>query len=324
VSGLRSIRNGLAGSPEEIPVADILPADSPRTGGENAEHIRQLAEVGAKLPPIVVNRRTMQVIDGTHRLRAAALCGADVIEVLFFDGTSTDAFILAVELNRAHGLPLSRADRTAAAARILGTHPDWSNRRIAAVAGIAPTTVGVIRKRSTDQNVQSDTRLGKDGRVRPNDGVEGRRRAGEVIARNPRVSLREIARAAGISPSTAGDVRARLDRGEQPVPPRRQDVARPSRRAGVAAADSGDVIANLRHDPSLRFSEAGRVLLRVLDACAIDARKWDEIVRSVPSHQRGAVMHLARECAGSWQSFADQLARKTDDVPPGRSAAGDA
>ena len=70
----------------------------------------------------------MRVIDGTHRLRAALLRGVDVIDVLYFDGPDADAFVLAVELNHTHGLPLSRADRTAAAERIIGSHPDWSDR----------------------------------------------------------------------------------------------------------------------------------------------------------------------------------------------------
>jgi hypothetical protein len=41
-----------------------------------------------------------------------------------------------MKLNAAHGLPLSLADRKAAARRILGSYSDWSDRSIAAIAGI--------------------------------------------------------------------------------------------------------------------------------------------------------------------------------------------
>jgi hypothetical protein len=97
-----------------VPVGIPLPADSPRLGGENRDHIRLLADATAPLPPILVHRSTMRVIDGMHRLRAAMLRGATEIAVEFFDGTEAEAFARAVRENVAHGLPLSRSDREAA------------------------------------------------------------------------------------------------------------------------------------------------------------------------------------------------------------------
>lgn len=312
VEGLRAVPDGMAADPERVFVASLSTAGSLRIDGENVDHTRLLAEVETELPPIVVHRSTMRVVDGLHRLRAAVLRGDDVIDVLFFDGTSADAFVLAVELNHAHGLPLSRADRTAAAERIIAAHPEWSNRRIAAVTGIAATTVGVLRRRSTDRNEQLDTRVGADGRARPSDAAEGRRRAGEVIARNPNASLREIAKAAGVSPTTAGDVRARLRRGEEPIPQRRRKHAQ---RASAPALGASEAIVILKRDPALRFSEPGRALLRFLDTCAIDSRQWEEIVESVPSHQREIVIHLARAYAGSWTTVANRLAEQLSELP---------
>ena len=271
-------------------IRSLLPADSARLAGENPDHVRMLADLDVALPPIVVHRSTMRVIDGMHRLRAAGLRGQDMIRVVFFDGSAADAFVLSVQLNTVHGLPLSTADRVEAAARVLGSHPEWSNRRIAAVTGLAAGTVGRIRGRSAEQHVS----VGLDGRIRPTDGTVGRQRAGELISRNPTAPLREIARAAGISVSTASDVRARLDRGESPITPRQQQP--------TAA------LANLRRDPSLRLTEAGRSLLRFLDVCAIDPRQLAELAGKVPPHQRGTVESLARECVRVWQDFADQLA----------------
>ncbi|WP_280445542.1 ParB/RepB/Spo0J family partition protein, partial [Nocardia brasiliensis] len=130
----------------EFPLSELLPPESsPRTAGENAAHIRMLAESSTAFPPIVVHRGTTQVIDGVHRLRAAQLRGDSTISAVLFDGSITEAFVLAVKLNAAHGLPLSLSDRKAAARRILMAYPQWSDRAIAAVAGISPKTVGVIR-----------------------------------------------------------------------------------------------------------------------------------------------------------------------------------
>ena len=80
-----------------------------------------------------------------HRLRAAELQGRDRIDVEYFDGSQEEAFALAVELNVTHGLPLSLADRKAAAARILAGRPQMSYRVVAAMTGLSPKTADVIR-----------------------------------------------------------------------------------------------------------------------------------------------------------------------------------
>ncbi|MFD1047646.1 ParB/RepB/Spo0J family partition protein, partial [Kibdelosporangium lantanae] len=104
---------------ELVPIDSLLPANSPRLAGESIEHAQVLAASAADLPPIVVQRGTMRVIDGMHRLRAARMRGQNEILVRFYDGDDDEAFIVAVRTNVTHGLPLSQADRTAAAARII-------------------------------------------------------------------------------------------------------------------------------------------------------------------------------------------------------------
>lgn len=101
-----------AGSLTRLPLADIVQPDSPRLSGLNDEHARLLAHSEATLPPILVNRRTMRVVDGAHRLLAAKLRGQETIDVHFCDCDNDEAFVLAVEKNVTHGLPLSRAERT--------------------------------------------------------------------------------------------------------------------------------------------------------------------------------------------------------------------
>src|SRR5579862_186687 len=82
-----------------VAIGDLAAGDSPRLDGINDAHVKRLAECGAELPPILVHRPTMRVIDGMHRLRAAASRGHDHVQVRYFDGDETAAFMLAVEGN---------------------------------------------------------------------------------------------------------------------------------------------------------------------------------------------------------------------------------
>ncbi|MEW1629047.1 ParB/RepB/Spo0J family partition protein [Streptomyces sp. NPDC089173] len=304
---------------ECVSVAALAAFDGPRSGKEDEEHVELLATLQARLPPILVHRPTMRVIDGAHRLRAAVVRGDDRIMVRYFDGSEADAFVLAVRLNSEHGLPLSLSDRKAAAARIIASHTQWSDRRIAEVVGLAANTVGAIRQRSTAQNEQPNASIGRDGRMRPRNGAEGRLRAGELMRANPAASLREIARLAGISAATASDVRARLNRGEPLVTPQQQQAGgrespsrpAPPRSFGPGRPDSDVLLVSLSKDPSLRLTMAGKVLLRALRVCAVDADGWSRIVDAVPPHRQEVVARLARECANTWQLLADRLAERT-------------
>ncbi|WP_226961845.1 MULTISPECIES: hypothetical protein [Streptomyces] len=218
-------------------IDSLLPADSPRLGGQNPQHVELLARLEYRLPPILVNRATMRVIDGMHRVEAARLRGDRHIEARFYEGHGEDEFVVAVRLNTRHGLALSQRDRSAAALRIMRSHPTWSDRRIASVAGISPATVGAIRRRSTDQSGQLNSpRVGRDGRVRPVDAADGRERARRFLVEHPEASLREIAAAAGIAPATAKDVRERVRQGRDPLL-----ASQRRRRAPAEAAVTADV-----------------------------------------------------------------------------------
>ena len=129
-----------------VPVGELLAGDSPRLRGPDAEHARLLSQTGASLPPIIVHRRTMQVIDGIHRLQAAKLRGDKTVPVRFFEGSAEDAFVIAVWANVTHGKPLTLKDREAAAKRVLISHPAWSDRAIGDACGLSPRTVGQIRE----------------------------------------------------------------------------------------------------------------------------------------------------------------------------------
>ncbi|MGW0277933.1 streptomycin biosynthesis protein [Streptomyces sp. NPDC003006] len=265
---------------------------------------------------------TMQVIDGMHRLRATEYRGATEIDVRFFEGEEKDAFVLAVEANISHGLPLSLGDRKEAAARILLSHPMWSDRAIGAATGISAKTVGAIRGRSTEGVPQSNVRIGRDGRARPLDPAEGRRLAGRLMQQNPSAPLRQIAAEAGVSLSTVSDVRKRLQRGEGPVPERGRKraqpdtvtgrVPRPDQQQDEAGADRPSHALILRHlsrDPSIRQTEDGRALLRWLAIVAVRRQDWERLLGGIPPHRLEAVAELARGCSATWQQVAEQLER---------------
>jgi ParB-like chromosome segregation protein Spo0J len=321
-----------------VPVLALRPADSPRLNGEDKAHIARLAEMEAPLPPILVDRRTMRVIDGMHRLMAASLLGRETISVRFFDGSEADVFLRAVQENVAHGLPLSQADRRAAAERIVASHPHLSDRAIGHSAGLAAKTVAAIRRSSSEEIPQSNARVGRDGRVRPLDSGAGRRRAAELLVKQPDASLRDVARVAGISPATVLDVRKRLERGESPAPERaaanaaRRGVngngadpaldgdgaAQPIRLSSrtTAPPDPAAAVEKLLRDPSLRNNERGKGMLRLLHVNAVGAEQLPDVAATVPPHCVGIVVQLARQYAKMWQEFARELDGRARIIDP--------
>lgn len=321
-------RGYLNQSVEMIPVERIVIDFSPRIDGEDENYTRALAETEADLPPILVHRDTLTVVDGAHRLRAAALRGDDRIAVRFFEGDRADALILAVATNIAHGRPLSAADRTAAAKRIFASHPQWSDRAVAAIAGLSAKTVSQLRKGTVE--ARSGRRIGRDGRARPVDSSQGRQLAGDLIRNNPGASLRQIAAQVGLAPATVADVRERIRRGESPVPsrpPKVSDAAEtpiqlPSRRGtprkparAVTSAELLKIFDSLRRDPSLRFSEAGRGVLRMLDACVLIARDRHKIAASVPPHCKETMAQLAHGYSDIWGLLAGELEQAETEGP---------
>jgi hypothetical protein len=280
-------------------------------------HVRTLADADVELPPILVHRQSMHVIDGMHRIAAIRVLGGTRICAQFFDGTLQDSFLLSVKANTTHGLPLLLKDRAAAADRIIADHPDWSDRVIAATAGISAKTVAGIR-RGTETNTGTTTRLGRDGRIRPLSGADGRRRVAELLRENPESSLRAVAKLAGVSPSTAWHVRNRVSRGEDPV------VRSADAEYEAPATESPDrlhpsaevmnispVLRGLSRDPSLRFTDSGRSLLRWLHSRAVRSGEWQQVATEIPAHSTYIVADIARRCAGEWLMLADTLDERT-------------
>jgi ParB-like chromosome segregation protein Spo0J len=294
-----------------------------RQGGENPEHTRVLAESEERLPPIVVHGSSMRVIDGIHRVRAAIMLGKKEIPGKIYHGTRDDAFVLAVRMNTVHGLPLTRSDRTAATVRILQSHPDWSDRKIATAVGLSAGTVAKVRQRSTAQNMQS-TRLGKDGRVRPVNHTASREKVAALLADSPTSPIRTIAQQAGVSPSTVHQVRQRL-RASQPPSPGHDTVAQlpetpqqidsyPSPtsaygRALTTRVDIAAILDELKKDSSLA-EEISQSLVRYLARYRVEIPGIIEIIKRVPPRHAGMVAQIAREYARVWTRIATHLEQR--------------
>jgi hypothetical protein len=311
-----------------VPVLSLRPGESPRQGGEDKAHIARLAEIETPFPPILVDRRTMRVIDGMHRLLAASLRGQQTIDAVFFEGSPADAFLHAVKANVAHGFPLSLPDRRTAAARIIASHPQLSDRAIADAAGLAATTVAAIRRRCAGPAQQVSGRVGRDGRIRPLNSAEGRLRAAALLAEHPAASTREVARAAGISPATAWDVRTRLRQGREPTvpgpggasgPPRRDQGTRPPAQQPPAQqppAMPETMLEKLSRDPSLRHNDHGRRLLRLMQLSTAGARERPGMTAAVPPHRVAAIGQLARGYAQFWLGVAHDLEERDRVINP--------
>lgn len=299
----------------EVPVDGLRPADSPRLDGQDERYVGVLAEVAEPLPPLLVHRTSGRVIDGMHRLAAARLRGAETVRVRYHDCDDTTAFILAVQANVRHGLPLTLADRKAAAARILVSHPAWSDRRVAAVVGLADKTVAAVRVGAGIED--TGARVGRDGRLRPV-GAAGRRAAvARLVKENPERSLRQIAREAGVSPETVRAVRSDL------VP--RRPVLSPRAARRENRPPRTDALARLRmllRDPAFRSTDSGRVLLRALSTLqVIAADDGGGLVGSVPDHVLALFQDVAQAQAEVWRGLADQAARRERDLAALRRAA---
>ncbi|MBE4741322.1 ParB N-terminal domain-containing protein [Streptomyces caniscabiei] len=309
----------------ELPVSFLEAADSPRLRGIDEEHALALAESDSSLPPIMVHRPTMRIIDGMHRVQAARIKGCDTVPAIFFDGSDAEAYVLSVKINTRHGLPLSRADRRAAVARVSALYPQWSDRAIAEMVGVSPKTVGTIRSMGAGDVPSNGRRVGRDGRVRPLNSALGRERIRMAIASDPGASLRQLAEAAGVSPNTVRRMRKTIQSAQDtkpgdetgpaavtdaPAPQVRQTdsvAGLPSPRAGSDQLPLCVSWALLSRDPSLRSTEAGRLLLRGLSMQSLGPETWERLSNSIPAHRISDVAQLARQCADTWHTFAQRL-----------------
>ncbi len=200
-----------------VSVADLSVGYSPRQMKVDHDHVAALADVVDRLPPVVVDERTMTVIDGVHRVEAYRKLGRSRIPALMFRGNDMEALVIAIQANIQHGKPLNRGERQEAARALLHECPERSDRWVGEVCGVSHTTVAVLRRSVSAADAK--VRMGRDGRRRPVDPSLGQAAVARVMAENPTASIRQAAGAAGVAPSTVQRLAAGLARSQKPPLP---------------------------------------------------------------------------------------------------------
>ena len=283
---------------------DVLrPGPSPRDGN-NLRHVGALAELDGEWEPIVVNRQTMEVVDGRHRLAAAKQLGHRTIAVTFFDGTDAEARMEAVRLNVRHGLPLTLSERSAAARDLLALFPSWSDRQMGTLCALSPRTIARIRTEAPTPpgrvvsfpTVAVDKRLGKDGRHYPVAAGAQRAEIRKALDEDPDASLRTIAARTGASPETVRSVRRAMT-ADDPMP---TPIVLAAHRAAVPAPHWAD-------DSACSSTEAGRDFAAWFDGLQLEADVVQSMVDAIPLSRIYGVIDEARRRATLWEGFANAV-----------------
>jgi ParB-like chromosome segregation protein Spo0J len=297
----------------DLPLAALPASPSLRAGGLDRAHIATLAELAPSWPPIVVRRADHSVIDGQHRIAAAARLGLTTLPAVLFDGTADDAYVEFVRCNVGHGLPLSLDERRAAVSRILRTHPERSDRSIAELCGVSPKTVARVRDEreasaaSRRRPTPITGRVGRDGRVRPVDPEAVRTRIAEELARRPEASLRAIAQVVGASPETVRSVKNKLRSGHSVATrPVHADPAPEATILGLLSRKQR-CARPWQDDRALADRDGGAQFVQWFDATAVESADGWEHVGVVPLSRVYEVADEARRRAAFWLGFAETL-----------------
>ncbi|MFD8816632.1 hypothetical protein ACFV23_35415, partial [Streptomyces sp. NPDC059627] len=107
---------------------------------------------------------------------------------------------------------------------------------------------------------------------------------------------------------------AGLDDSAAPVPPLRIE---PRSAAGRSSRpDPAATVEKLMRDPSLRNSEQGKSMLRLLHINAVGAKQLPDAAETVPAHCVTIIVQLAQQYANMWQECARELDRRARIVDP--------
>lgn len=282
-----------------------------RAHGLDDARVTALAARYPQLPPVLVRRDDLLVVDGAHTVAAARRLGMQVAHVRWFDGTWVDAAEAFVTRNSiANSLPLSTEDRRAVIHSTLHAEPTWSDRRIAQVCGVSPKMIARIRSAAPSlrpAHAVGEKRVGRDGRARPVRAGAMRVLIAQMLDEQPDASLRTVASALGVSPETARSVR------------RDREVGQESRMVGWHGSSTAfDELALVRirrespapwrGDHAFKSTSAGEEFIGWFEATNIG----DEPCRAddVPLSRIYEIADEARRRATFWSEFADSIERR--------------
>ncbi len=114
---------------------------NPRLHGVDQEVVEFYAGIYQEVvwPPIAVDKATMKLLDGWHRVEAAKRAGVYSLPVLWVESKDDEQFAHAVKFNLGHGLRLSREERLKAVAKL--AREGWTPERIVEFLGCTPILV---------------------------------------------------------------------------------------------------------------------------------------------------------------------------------------
>jgi hypothetical protein len=296
----------------DVAVADLHVGLSIRSGLDHS-HVATLAEVADAWPPLVVQRITLTVIDGAHRLAAAKKLGLRSVSAVIFDGNEDEAEICGIRSNIDHGLPLSLFDRKRAARNLLARHVDWSDRSIAETCGLAAKTVARVRASVASSDVNgtptgpNTCRVGKDGTLRRLSPAIAQNEVIQAITSDPNASLRTIAKGAGVSPETVRRIRLRLN-DKPPFTPVAPPAAQPTdfstklRPPGAALWST---------DSACLSTSEGRAFAAWFDRHSVGLDESLTYAEHVPLNRIYEIVDETRHRIATWDRFAAALTCRT-------------
>jgi ParB-like chromosome segregation protein Spo0J len=282
-----------------------------RLEAPNPRHVETLAQLNGSWPPILISAHDHCIIDGQYRFMAAKRLGLEHIECYLFHGDRDAAFLEALRLNCGQGLTLTIKERELAAGRLIEGHREWSDRRIGALCGLSPTTIGRLRltigPSPTVHSDQLDVRAGKDHRLRPLNGEAMRRRVITELRARPHASLREIASVAHCSPETVRSVRKSLvEEGWQARPPVLQPMRQPALQPVPDTGDASDP-PHEGLDHAFVSTIEGAAFKRWFETTRVDEDEWRKFVMSVPLGRVYEIADAAMQRSTAWREFARAL-----------------
>lgn len=136
--------------PEWIPTRSVHLADGVQPRDPDPETVQRYAENFDALPPIKVQRETLTLIDGLHRLHAAAKAGMDYIKAKEEDVSGDELVARAFLANTKHGRSYTAPERVRGLRAImdLPEYRDMDHRALGRLCGVDRETVAKYRAAS--------------------------------------------------------------------------------------------------------------------------------------------------------------------------------
>ncbi|WP_327044854.1 ParB/RepB/Spo0J family partition protein [Microbispora sp. NBC_01189] len=182
--------------------------------------------------------------------------------------------------------PVSSVEGRRSAAALLAANSEISLRELSRKTGLSLGTVRDVRERLD----------------RGQDPIPDRLRAREDTGGGPRD---ETARAQDGPPPRTGVVRRAAQSRRPHLESRRSGEPRPPGCPAEEAVETASVLRKLARDPSLRATESGRLLLRMLLATEMGPAQWKEIAEAVPPHCMPLVRAVVLRRSEEWERLAN-------------------